>query len=137
MVEALPILIVDEDPALVVMLRRFLTRQGIDVYTAARVAEARTLLAQYTFQVVSIDLFWPANDGLRLVRHVREVAPRSRVIVMAAFPDLETRQHAIAEGADVCLDKPFRLRQLWDTVQKVVGAGHTGGLLYPGWPGCT
>lgn len=125
MVEVIPILIVDENRAMMAMLQRFLARQGIDVHTATRIVEARTLIAQHAFQVVLSDLFWPSDNGLRLVRHVRQVAPHTRVIVMTAFPEHETRQHAIAAGADVCLDKPFRLRQLWDAVQKVLGACHT------------
>lgn len=126
MAEALPMLIVDESQEMLAMLQRFLSRQGIGVHTATRVTEAQTLLAQYTFQVVLIDLSKPFNDGLRLVRHVRRVASQTRVIVMSAFPDHETRQHAIAAGADRCLDKPFRLQQLWEAVQKVLGSVHSG-----------
>lgn len=126
MVDVIPMLIVDENQEMMVMLRRFLGRQGIDVHTVTRIAEAQTLITQHAFQVVLIDLFWPSNVGLRLVRHMRQVAPRSRVIVMTAFPEHETRQQAIAAGADMCLDKPFRLRQLWDAVQKVLGACHSG-----------
>lgn len=120
MVESVPILIVDEDQAMLAMLQRFLIRQGIGVHATTRVEEARTLIVQHTFRVVLTDLFWPSNKGLCLVRHIRQMAPQTRVIVMTAFPKHETRQRAVADGAHVCLDKPFHLRQLWDAVQKVL-----------------
>lgn len=126
MVEPVPVLIVDENQAMLVMLQRFLGRHGIDVHTATRVAGAKTILAQHTFQVIVTDLFWPSDKGLCLVRHVRQMAPQTRVIVMSAFPDRETSQYAVTAGAVVCLIKPFPLRQLWEEVQNVLGAGHSG-----------
>lgn len=121
MAEALSMLIVDEDEAMNAMLRRFLTRQEVDAHTVTRVADAEALMLQYTFQLVLTDLFQPSNDGLRLVRYVREVMPHTRVVVMAAFLSPDMRQHAYAAGADICLDKPFRLQQLWDVVEQILG----------------
>jgi CheY-like chemotaxis protein len=121
MVESVPVLIVDENQAMLAMLQRFLLRQGLGVHTTTRVAEAKTLIAQHMFQLVLTDLFWPSDKGLCLVRHVHRMVPQTRLIVMSAFPEHETRQHAVAAGADVCLDKPFRLRQLWEVIQNVLG----------------
>lgn len=121
MAEALSMLIVDRDEAMNAMLRHFLGRQEVDVHTVTRVADAQALMVQHIFRLVLTDLFQPSNDGLLLVHYVREVAPHTRVVVMATFPSPDMRQRTYAAGADICLDKPFRLHQLWDVVQQLLG----------------
>jgi DNA-binding NtrC family response regulator len=66
---------------------------------------------------VLTDLFLPDNEGIALVRHVRHVAPETRVIVMGAFTAPAIQQQAIAAGANAFLEKPFSLARLEAVVQ--------------------
>ena len=118
-----PVLIVDGNPHMTAMLQRFLTQHQVDTQTVLSAAEARALLAQHTFRVVVTDRFGPSDEGLALLRYVRQTVPTTPVILMTAFGAPELHQHALTEGAYACLAKPFRLQELWDIVQPAL-QGH-------------
>jgi two-component system response regulator PilR (NtrC family) len=102
------------------MLQRFLTQHQVDTQTVSSAAEARALLAQQAFRVIVTDRFEPSEEGLALLRYVRQAAPDTRVILMTAFGAPAFHQHALTEGAYACLAKPFRLQELWDIMQPVL-----------------
>ena len=108
-----PVLIVDGNPYMTTMLQRFLTRQQVDAQTVLSPAEAQAVLAQQTFQAVLTDGFASSGDGLELLRYIRQIAPGTRVIFMAAFVAPELRHSALAAGAYACIAKPFRLQEIW------------------------
>ena len=116
--ETRSILVVDGSESMTAMLQRFLHQQHVGVWTAGSVAEAQRLVGHHPFDVVLTDLFLPHHDGLALLRHVRHVAPHTRVVVMAAFGSPDLQQHLLREGAYACMAKPFRLHQLWHVVQQ-------------------
>src|SRR5262249_45478513 len=99
------------------MLQRFLTQRQVDTQAVLSAAEARALLAQHAFRVVVTDRFGPSDEGLALLRYIRQTVPTTPVILMTAFGAPDLHQHALAEGAYACLAKPFSLQELWDIVQ--------------------
>ena len=117
MVAQVPVLIVDGNPQMTAMLRRYLTRQQVDTQGAASLADAQAVLAQQAFGVVLTDAFLPFGDGLDLLRYLRQTVPGTRGILMTAFRAPALCQQALTEGAYACLAKPFRLQELWDIVQ--------------------
>jgi CheY-like chemotaxis protein len=86
MEEGLPLLIVEPHPEMRTLLQHFFARQQVTAQVVPSVTTAVASLAQRPVQVVLTDLFLPDNEGIVLVRHVRNVAPQTRVIVMGAFP---------------------------------------------------
>ena len=112
-----PVLIVDSNPQMTVLLQRYLARQQVDTRAVLSFAEAQTVLAQQAFRVVLTDYFLPSGDGLALLRYIRQTVPGTRGILMTAFRTPALCQQALAEGAYACLAKPFRLQDLWDIVQ--------------------
>jgi DNA-binding NtrC family response regulator len=117
MEEGLPLLIVEHHPEMRTLLQHFFARQQVAAQSVPSVAAAMASLAQRPVQVVLTDLFLPDNEGIALVRHVRHVAPETRVIVMGAFTAPAIQQQAIAAGANAFLDKPFSLARLEAVVQ--------------------
>src|SRR5215831_13368645 len=112
-----PVLLVDGNPYMTAMLQRFLTQHQVDTQTVLSAAEARVLLAQHPFRVVVTDRFGPSDEGLALLRYVRQTVPATPVILMTAFGAPEFRQHALTEGAYACLAKPFKLQDFWTAIQ--------------------
>jgi two-component system, NtrC family, response regulator PilR len=117
MATPVPVLIVDCNPQMTVLLQRYLARQRVDTQAVSSLAEAQTVLAQQAFRVVLTDYFLPSGDGLALLRYIRQTVPGTRGILMTAFRAPALCQQALAEGAYACLAKPFRLQDLWDIVQ--------------------
>jgi DNA-binding NtrC family response regulator len=112
-----PVLIVDGNLQMTAMLQRYLTRQRVGTQGASSLADAQAVLAQQAFGVVLTDAFLPSEDGLDLLRYIRQTVPGIRGILMTPFSTPALCQQALTEGAYACLAKPFRLQELWDIVQ--------------------
>ena len=112
-----PVLIVEGNPQMTILLQRFLARQQVETQGVLSPAEAHIVLAQQPFRVVLTDYFAPSGDGLALLRALRQLVPSPRGILMAAFGTAVLRDAALADGAYAYLAKPFRLQDLWDIVQ--------------------
>ena len=112
-----PVLIVDGNPQMTALLQRYLARQQVDTQAVSSRADAQAVLVQQPFGVVLTDAFLPSEDGLVLLRYIRQTVPGTRGILMTAFRAPALCQQALAAGAYACLAKPFRLQELWDIVQ--------------------
>ena len=112
-----PVLLVDGNPYMTAMLQSFLTQHQVDTQTVLSAAEAQALLAQHAFHVIVTDRFGPSDEGLALLRYVRQTVPATPVILMTAFGAPEIHQHALTEGAYACLTKPFKLQDFWAAIQ--------------------
>jgi DNA-binding NtrC family response regulator len=123
MEEGLPLLIVEPHREMRTLLQHFFARQQVAVQAVPSVAAAMASLAQRPVQVVLTDLFLPDAEGIALVRHVRHVAPATRVIGMSAFPAPKTQQQAIEAGASAFLAKPISLAQLEAVVRHALQDG--------------
>ena len=115
-----PVLIVDGNPQMTVLLQRYLARQQIDTQAVSSLAEAQTVLAQQAFGVVLTDDFMPSGSGLALLRYIRQTVPSTHGILMTVFRAPALCQQALAEGAYACLAKPFRLQELWTIVYSAI-----------------
>jgi DNA-binding NtrC family response regulator len=103
------ILIVDNDPEMLTVLRRHLEGEGYAVTAVGGGREALAALAGASFDVVLTDLVMDDVDGLTLVRETQTRDPAQRVVLMTAFATLETAIEAIRAGAYDYLTKPFKL----------------------------
>jgi len=105
------LLVVDDDPRLLELLRRYLSDNGFRVTTAADAREARANLASFAFDLVVLDVMMPGESGLdltRALRREREVP----VLLLTARAEPEDRIHGLEQGADDFVAKPFEPREL-------------------------
>jgi DNA-binding NtrC family response regulator len=114
------VLVVDNDAAMVDMLRGHLEAEGFEVVTATSGADAQAVLAARELEVVLTDLVMDEVDGLALLRQAQLAPSRPRVLLMTAFGTLETAIEAMREGAFDYLTKPFRLGQATVAVRRAV-----------------
>jgi two-component system phosphate regulon response regulator OmpR len=109
--EAHHLLVVDDDPRLRDLLRRFLEREGFRVTAAGDAAEARHMLKLMHFDLIVLDVMMPGESGLDLteaVRRERDVP----VVLLTARGAPEDRIAGFERGADDYLAKPFEPREL-------------------------
>jgi len=64
------------------------------------------------YNVIIIDLKLPGRDGLSVLQEVREINPKAKVIIITAFPSIDTEEEAKRRGATDYLPKPFELSYL-------------------------
>src|ERR1700694_4950620 len=116
---ALPILVVDDDPKIVTLVRTYLEREGFSVVTAANGRAALAAVTESEPRLIVLDIMLPELDGLALMRILRE---RSEVPICtdAARGSAADRVYGIHEGADDYVVKPFSPAELVVRVKAVL-----------------
>ncbi len=118
------ILVVDDAPATVELLRRNLEAAGFGVLTAASVAEAVQRLDETSVDLVITDLKMPRASGMDLVRHVRENLPDSEVMMITGYASIGGAVEAVKSGAEEYLAKPFTDDELLAGVDRALEKLH-------------
>ncbi|HEV2414593.1 MAG TPA: response regulator transcription factor [Candidatus Dormibacteraeota bacterium] len=116
---AAPILVVDDDPKIVSLVKTYLEREGFRVVTAQDGQSALRAFNELEPGLIVLDLMLPELDGLALMRIVRE---RSNVpiVMLSARAQVADRVFGIHEGADDYIAKPFSPAELVVRVKAVL-----------------
>ena len=127
---AAPILVVDDDPKIVSLVKTYLEREGLRVITAPDGTSALSAFNEYHPRLIVLDLMLPELDGLALMRIVRE---RSAVpiVMLSARGAVADRVYGIHEGADDYLAKPFSPAELVVRVKAVLRRTHDANGSHP------
>lgn len=113
------LLIVDDDEEIGHLLRRYFTTQGLRVDVVHSGAGLRKHIAGSTVDLVLLDLGLPDEDGLSLMRFLRERWSGPIIIVSGRGESVE-RVVGLELGADDYVTKPFDLRELLARVRSVL-----------------
>jgi two-component system, OmpR family, alkaline phosphatase synthesis response regulator PhoP len=111
---ARPILVVDDDPKIVRLVRTYLEREGLRVETAADGPAALAAIERHEPALVVLDLMLPELDGRAVIRAVRgdEQVGATPIIVLSARSSTVDRISGLEDGADDYLPKPFSPSEL-------------------------
>jgi two-component system response regulator AtoC len=107
-----PILIVEDETIMRESLRDWLTDGGYQVETAKDGEEGLKAIADQDFGVILLDLKLPGKDGIEVLREAKVLRPHLKVIIITAYPSIQTAVRAMKEGAVDYLPKPFDLNDL-------------------------
>ncbi|OJY61611.1 MAG: nitrogen regulation protein NR(I) [Sphingobium sp. 66-54] len=116
------ILVVDDDPAICIVIGEALKRQGHIVRTVGSIAERRAAMLPFAPDVLITDVMLPDGDGLDDVGAILAEAPDLRVIILSAQNTLNTAVRATGQGAFEYLPKPFDLNELVRAVAEALSA---------------
>ena len=118
-------LVVDDEPSIRELVTITLGRLGLDVDTAATVAEARTHLSEQAYALCLTDMRLPDGTGQQLVEHVARAHPNLPIAVITAFGNLEDAVIALKAGAFDFVSKPVDLSVLRRLVQAALRLAET------------
>jgi len=122
------ILVVDDDPAICVVISEALKRQGHIVRTVGSIAERREALPAFAPDLLVTDVMLPDGDGLDGVRDLIAADPQLKVIILSAQNTLNTAVRATGQGAFEYLPKPFDLNELTRAVAEALSIrAHSSG----------
>ncbi len=115
-------LYVDDDEALVFLVRRVLTRKGFDVTTFTSPQEALEWLRDDPQRVdlLVTDYNMPGYSGVELLRDVKAFRANLPVALASGYVTPEIEQNALAHGASALIHKPNDVSELCDTVQRLL-----------------
>ncbi|MDD3619456.1 MAG: response regulator [Desulfobulbaceae bacterium] len=114
------ILLVDDYPEIVRLLREFLQEEGLPAITAGSVAEFQQALRRHTVALAILDIGLPDGSGVELLPRLKEEYPDMAIVMLTAVTDLHTALECMRQGADDYLTKPVRVPEFYATVRKVL-----------------
>ncbi len=120
--DAARVLIVDDEPTILLSLSHCLQRSGAEVTKCRERRTAEEALREDRFDLAIIDLCLSGGgrpDGLDLVRAAKQANPKTQVIVITAYGTDELKRQALEQGAAGYFSKPVNLDQLLSAVQDV------------------
>ena len=103
-----PVLVVDDERAILDSLAKVFRREGFEVLTAAGGDEALEILRNHRIGVMVTDLMMPKVTGMDLLKAAKTVAPETEVVLMTAYGTVETAVEAMKEGAYDFVTKPLK-----------------------------
>lgn len=115
------ILVVDDELLIRDLLYDFFSGQGWDISVAENGEKALEILGQKKIDLVLTDLRMPQMDGITLTSEVKETYPQIPVVIMTAYPSVETAVEAIRHKVADYVIKPFNVNQLFKTLRTQLG----------------
>ena len=112
------ILVVDDEPAHRLLLRRIFEKAGHEVSDAGDGAAALRAVAESRPDLVVTDMMMPVMDGAELIRRLRRDPATADIPILAASGDTH-----LADGADAVVPKPYAWRHLADVADTLLRNG--------------
>jgi len=119
------VLVVDDEPNIVMSLRFLMEREGFEVEVAPTGEAALKALDRGPADLVLLDVMMPALDGFEVCQRIRSnpAWSNTRIIMLTAKGREVERDKGLALGADEYVTKPFSTRELVARVKQMLGSG--------------
>lgn len=121
------ILVVEDEPSLLEIVKSSLEKERYVVETAMDVATAREKTGTYDYDCILLDVMLPDGSGLQLLEELRKMRKRENVIIISAKDSLEDKVLGLDLGADDYLAKPFHIAELNARVKSILRRKHRDG----------
>jgi len=120
-----PILIVDDNPTNLKLVRVLLAGEGYQVRTAADAEEALAVLQSFKPRLILMDLQMPGMDGFELTRRLKADPATGRIVILAltAYAMKGDEERVLAAGCDGYIAKPIDTRALPGVIATYLAAG--------------
>jgi len=117
--EGATVLVVDDDPKLVSLVRMYLERDGFQVVAAYDGAQALGMVARHDPAFIILDLMLPRVDGIAVCRQIRATS-RVPILMLTARVEEADKLAGLGVGADDYVTKPFSPRELVARVRAIL-----------------
>ncbi len=116
------VLVVDDEPNVLALIKNVMTRNGYEVVTATNGQEALERMAARSYDVILSDMRMPGMDGRKLFETVKKQDPAlaHRIVFITGDTVSADTQAFFEDTGNRWLSKPFRIAQITDTVNEVL-----------------
>jgi len=118
--QPLRILLVDDEPATLQLVRRLLQADGHDIYEAIDGEQAVQMFEKVQPDLVLLDVVIPKMDGLEVLNELRRRDKMAGIIMVSALTSEQLAVKSMLGGADDYVPKPFRLRAIRLSIRQVM-----------------
>lgn len=110
-------LIIDDDKDICVLLKKLLTEDGYNVEISTRPKQALRKIREKTYHVIILDLKMPDINGLDLLTKIKKINSDISVIILTAFPSVDSAVQTLKADAFDYVEKPFNIDKLRKTIK--------------------
>lgn len=116
------ILIVDDEPNIVMSLEYAFKKQGLEVFIARDGSEALEIVEQHVPDVVLLDVMMPNVDGYQTLKSIKEIAvlKNTKVVFLTAKNKASDVEKGLQLGADKYLTKPFSVKKIVSEILELI-----------------
>ncbi len=118
--QSLKILLVDDEPATLQLVRRLLQADGHDIYEAIDGEQAVQMFDAIHPDLVLLDIVIPKKDGLEVLVELRQRDKMAGIIMVSALTSEQLAVKSMLGGADDYINKPFRLKAIRLSIRQVM-----------------
>jgi class 3 adenylate cyclase len=118
--QPLKILLVDDEPATLQLVRRLLQADGHDIYEATDGEQAVQMFDAIRPDLVLLDVVIPKKDGLEVLGELRQRDKMAGIIMVSALTSEQLAVKSMLGGADDYVNKPFRLKAIRLSIRQVM-----------------
>lgn len=117
------ILIIDDEPHILLMLKKMLERAGYEIDIATNGMEGLKLFREFPSDLVITDIIMPEKEGLETIREMKEIQSGLKIIAMSGGGKISAEnylQTAKLFGASKVLEKPFTQQLMVEAVKDLL-----------------
>jgi two-component system response regulator HydG len=117
------ILIIDDDPDICLLLKKYFTKKGFEALTASTGSEGITQLKKTRTDVVLCDFKLPDYNGIEILQKIKIIDPSIQVIIITGYSEVRTAVDALKKGAFEYVTKPLYPDEILLTVKSALEKG--------------
>ncbi|MGG4105980.1 response regulator [Paenibacillus lautus] len=110
------VLIVDDQNGIRILLVEVFSSEGYETFQAANGKAALEIVKTHAPDLVLLDMKIPGMDGLEILKHIKQMNPDIKVIMMTAYGELDMIKEATDLGALMHFTKPFDIDEMRQAV---------------------
>ncbi len=114
------IIIIDDDPAILLAFKKLLKKKNYEICTFSRWDQAEDELISKSPVLIILDMKIPATEGIALLKRIKLNFPEIPVVAMTAFSNIFTEKEVLQTGADGYLTKPFEITSMLINIEKYI-----------------
>ena len=119
------VLLIDDEPTILLMMKKMIERAGYEVDLASNGEDGLILIDNYKFDLVITDIIMPEKEGLEIITELRKKHPEIRIIAISGGGRLSPEgylESAEMLGADRIFKKPFARAELVAAIEELIGS---------------
>lgn len=112
------VLVIDDDPGVCKTVSMLLEDHGYKAKSFTDPQKALEHAVNESYQIAIVDLRMPTMDGVQVVGELKTIDERMSIIVMTAYPNLDTATETMRRGTCDYIPKPFKQEELIEAVDR-------------------
>lgn len=118
--EVRKVLVIDDEEIIRQCSKRTLGPAGYLVHTASSGMEGLSMLNETTYDLILVDMMMPELDGTEVVKHIKRIAPGTKIMVITGYSSAETVEMIKNIGVSCYLEKPYSPQTLLKSVELIM-----------------